>query len=124
MKFVNRLSHEDILRLIPFYHVYDFEECQSLQPELRRFKFQPVYGGPYEDVTLGDRYEMGSARLYGVREGAFIEFMLEKFGKEYAEWLQTEELQIARKEVEEYSTSRMEEYSRKVNLCEKLMENK
>ena len=121
MKFINRLSHEDVLHLIPFYHVYDFEEVHSQQPELRHFKIQPVYGGPYEDVLIGDRYESGTTRFYGVKEEAFIEFMIEKFGKEYAEWFETEELQIAHREVHKYSVCRMEEYSRKINLCEKLL---
>ena len=89
MLFVNRLTHDDILDLVPFYHVYDFEEAESTQPDTRLFKFQPTYGGPYEDVIIGDTYQEGTVRLYGVKEDDFVAFMIKKFGKEYYLWLQS-----------------------------------
>lgn len=87
MKFVNRLSHADVKELVPFYHVYDFEETESPKPDTRLFKMRPTYGGPYEDVIIGDEYEMGTVCFYGVKKEAFIEFMTKKFGDEYTEFL-------------------------------------
>ena len=113
MKFINRLTHEEILELIPFYHVYDFEECEPTKPDTRRFSIQPTYGGIYEDVVIGDSYDEGTVRFYGVKEDAFLCFMVKKFGEEYYEWYKDHE------KVKTFGiiTKLLSEYEEKIKLC-------
>ena len=73
------------------YNVYDFEECEPTKPDTRRFSIQPTYGGIYEDVVIGDSYDEGTVRFYGVKEDAFLCFMVKKFGEEYYEWYKDHE---------------------------------
>ncbi|MBQ9314540.1 MAG: hypothetical protein IJ220_06065 [Clostridia bacterium] len=122
MKFVNQLTHDEILELIPFYHVYDFEECKSMKAETRMFKIQPTYGGPYEDVEIGDSYEMGTIQLYGVKEDDFIKFMLKKFGKRYFQWYERHYSQLIEANIFKYAKEQLKECEEKMKHYKSIAE--
>lgn len=117
MKFVQQLTDKEILKLIPFYQVYDFEECESSNPETRRFRIQPTYDGPAVEVLLADSYEDGNIRLYGVKEEAFIRFMAKKFGVQYALWYETDERQKTSRKILEFADRYNRDCNRKIKLC-------
>ena len=123
MKFVNQLTDKEILVLIPFYHVYDYEECSSPIPETRLFKMQPTYGGPYQDVVIGDTFEVGTVRYYGVTEAKFMEFMLNRFGEQYAYWYQGNERQKANQEILQYADKRNRACNEKIRRCFAMLSN-
>ena len=107
--FVHRLTHEDILNLIPFYHVYDFEECEPTRPETRRFLIRPTYDGLHEEIIIGNSYASSTVRFYGVKEKDFIKFMIKKFGQEYFSWFAEWEYKTMEKKIQDFTTKNLQE---------------
>ena len=83
MKFVNRLSVYDVLQILPFEFVYDLEEFKSSNPETRIFRFKRSMEGKFMNIVISDFYDGGNLMDYGVREGCFLGYMIQKFGDEY-----------------------------------------
>lgn len=121
MRFLNRLTHEEIMELIPFYQIYDFEELKPLQENTRRFEIQPTYGGPRVEVIMGDAYDTGTAHLYGVKEKDFLTFMLKKFGKEYFEWYSEYIKNKALDDCREYMEKMQDKVSKRINFCKSIL---
>ena len=107
--FVHALSHDEILELIPFYHVYSFEECEALQLGTRRFKIRPGYDSSIEEVILGPLYTDGNIRFYGVKESAFYEFMVQRFGITYYQYFCEREREEVKEDIWIYVRKRIEE---------------
>lgn len=115
--FINRLTHEDIVELIPFYYVYDFEEVESTSDDTRKFMIQPTYDGAHEEVIIGNSYDDGTVRFYGVKEKDFVKFMIKKFGTEYFDWYRTRELDRMEKDIQEYSIKRREKCMKMISFA-------
>ena len=93
MKYVNRLTRLDIIQLLQFGFVYDFEECKSSNQETRAFRMKKSINGSILDVIIGDFYEEGNLKLLNVGENHFLGFMIQKFGREYfEEWYRRQNL--------------------------------
>ncbi|MBQ9315152.1 MAG: hypothetical protein IJ220_09240 [Clostridia bacterium] len=93
MKYVNRLTRLDIIQLLQFGFVYDFEECESSNQKTRAFRMKRSINGSILNAIIGDFYEEGNLRLLKVDESHFLGFMIQKFGREYfEEWYRRQSL--------------------------------
>ena len=122
--FIDQLTHEEILELIPFYHVYYFEECEALQKGTRRFKIRPGYDAALEEVVLGPCYYIGNVRFYGVKENMYYQFMMDRFGRDYYIWLKNRKLDAVREDIERYSLEKMKEAQKNLSFIEGFLTKK
>ena len=85
-EFVPKLTSRDILDLVPFHCLYEFEERTALEKGTRRFKIKKDYDGPMEELVVGPLFQMGTVQFYGATEESFSSYMKRRFGIEYEEW--------------------------------------
>ena len=122
-EFISQLTHEEIQKLIPFYYLHHFEECEALQVGTRRFKVRKHINDYVEDVIMGPCYEDGNIRFYGVKEDAFYRFMLKKFGKAYYHyWRNVEDIK-AIEDITRYTKKRISEVTRKADAMFELIKD-
>lgn len=85
--FVDKISIDDLLEIVPFYKPYLIEECTALQKGTRRFKVRPTMDAYVFEVVIGPRFTDGNITHFGASKKRFEDFMHERFGDEYSKWL-------------------------------------